>query len=108
MPHRCIRCSKLHESGALALRQGCECGAKVFIYLSDRKDAAHLGDTKWIESELAHIVEKTDAPVTLEVENVRVLNKGVFELDINSLVKNPLVVRDEDGVYYIRLERRRK
>jgi len=66
-------------------------------------EAGKLGDTKWIESELASIVKKTNAPITLDVENVRVLKQGIFELDIQSLVKNPVVVKDEDGVYYIRL-----
>ena len=108
MPHKCVRCNKLHAAGSLALKNGCDCGAKVFVFLSD-KDAEHeLGDMKWIEHELAHIAKKTDAPVTLDVENVRVLNRGTFELDVNSLIRNPLVVKDEDGVYYIRLSRRKR
>lgn len=103
MPHKCVRCSNLFESGAIELKQGCGCGSKVFLFLQNKDDGAHLGDTKWIEKELANIVEKSDGPVTLDVENVRVLNKGVFELDIASLMKNPVVIRDDDGIYYIRL-----
>ena len=107
MPHRCVRCNKLHPQGSLALRKGCDCGAKVFIYVSDEAASEKLGDIKWIEQELAHIVEKTAAPVTLDTENVRVLRQGIFELDISSIIKNPLVVKDEDGVYYIRLGRKK-
>ncbi|MFA6035823.1 MAG: hypothetical protein WC759_02600, partial [Candidatus Micrarchaeia archaeon] len=61
------------------------------------------GDVKWIEKELAHIVSKTDAPITLEVENVNIPDRGIFELDINSFAINPVVVKDVDGIYYIRL-----
>ncbi|VVC02687.1 Zn-ribbon containing protein [Candidatus Burarchaeum australiense] len=103
MPHKCVRCNQLHTAGSLALRNGCECGSKVFVYLSDEDAQRELGDMKWIEHELAHIVEKNASPISLEVENVRVLTKGIFELDVNSLVKNPIVIKDEDGVYYIRL-----
>jgi len=108
MPHKCVRCSKLHEVGSLALRNGCECGAKVFIYLSEQDAERELGDMRWIERELAHITRNSNAPVTLDVENVHVLNKGVFELDVNSLIRNPIVVKDVDGVYYIRLGGKRK
>jgi hypothetical protein len=103
MPHKCVRCSKLFESGSNELKHGCGCGSKVFLFLQNKDDAAHLGDTKWIEGELANIVKQSDAPVTLDVENVRVLNKGVFELDISSLMKNPVVIKDDEGIYYIRL-----
>ncbi|RLG19957.1 hypothetical protein DRN67_01250 [Candidatus Micrarchaeota archaeon] len=107
MPHKCVRCNKVHPDGSLALKQGCECGAKVFIYLSGDSAGEEFGDTKWIEQELAHIVEKTAAPVTLDAENVRVLRQGIFELDINSIIKNPLVVKDENGVYYIRFSKKK-
>ena len=107
MPHRCVRCSKTYSEGSFALKSGCDCGAKVFIFLSDDAVDADLGDTKWIEEELAHIVKKTAAPVTLDAENVRVLSQGIFELDINSIIKNPLVVKDENGIYYIRFSKKK-
>jgi len=108
MPHKCVRCGNLHEVGSLALRNGCECGAKVFIYLSEQDAERELGDMRWIERELAHITRKSNAPVTLDVENVRVMTRGIFELDVNSLIKNPVVVKDVDGVYYIKLGGKKK
>jgi len=105
MPHKCVRCSRLYEAGALALKEGCECGSKVFLFLKQEGDEEKIGDVKWIEKELAHIVNKADAPITLEVENVNIADRGVFELDINSLAINPVVVKDVDGIYYIRLGR---
>ncbi|MDE1798198.1 MAG: hypothetical protein KGH63_02220 [Candidatus Micrarchaeota archaeon] len=37
------------------------------------------------------------------VENVRQLSRGVYELELRSLSDGPMVVRDADGVYYVRL-----
>jgi len=108
MPHKCVRCNKFHSEGSMALKKGCDCGSKVFIYLSKKDADTKLGDTAWIERELAHIVKKTEAPVTLDVENVHVLQQGVFELDLSSIVKDPRVIQDEDGVYYIRLGKKKE
>ncbi len=95
----------MYEAGALALKEGCECGSKVFLFLKQEGDEEKIGDVKWIEKELAHIVNKAEAPITLEVENVNIADRGVFELDISSLAINPVVVKDVDGIYYIRLGR---
>lgn len=38
-----------------------------------------------------------------EVENVRLLESGVFEVDVLSLAKNPLVLKDQNDVYYVKL-----
>ncbi len=50
-------------------------------------------------------VEK-NKPLTMEigVENVIIHEKGSYELDINSLMQgNPLVIKSEHGVFYIRI-----
>ncbi|MCX8163408.1 MAG: Zn-ribbon domain-containing protein [Candidatus Micrarchaeota archaeon] len=38
-----------------------------------------------------------------EVENIRQIQKGVFEVNLFSLQNGPVVVKDEDEVYYVRL-----
>jgi len=38
-----------------------------------------------------------------EIENVRLLESGVFEVDVLSLAKNPLVLKDQNDVYYVKL-----
>lgn len=37
------------------------------------------------------------------IENIRQVAKGVFELDVGALGAGPLVIRDENGIYYVRL-----
>ncbi len=40
-----------------------------------------------------------------EVENIRVLEKGSYELDLESLMKgDPLVVRSQGGIYYVKIQ----
>lgn len=38
-----------------------------------------------------------------EVENVRQLQKGVYEVNVRALTDGPIVLRDSEGVYYVRL-----
>ncbi|HLC47718.1 MAG TPA: Zn-ribbon containing protein [Candidatus Norongarragalinales archaeon] len=59
--------------------------------------------------EASEILEQKQpgAPASLEekgVENITILEKGRYLLDINSLMSgNPLVIRSEHGVFYIRI-----
>ncbi len=38
-----------------------------------------------------------------DVENIKIVTEGVFAVDINALSKNPVVLKDEEGIYYVRL-----
>jgi predicted nucleic acid-binding Zn-ribbon protein len=109
MPHKCVRCSKIYEEGDVDyLSIGCPCGSKVFLFTNGKNDLEQMDDVKWIEEELAGIVKSTHRSISLEVENVRVLQNGIFEIDVSSLLKNPVVVKDSEGVYYLRLPKAKK
>lgn len=111
MPHRCIRCGKDYSGDAMELIRGCGCGARIFLYMKKKEDLKKAGEMDWLQSELRKIDEKrTGAPVTIEIENVRMLEKGVFELDLASLIINrdPVVVKDSYGVYYVKLPEKKR
>ncbi|MFH0927373.1 MAG: Zn-ribbon containing protein [Candidatus Micrarchaeota archaeon] len=38
-----------------------------------------------------------------KIENILQIKRGVFEVDLLGLKNGPLVVRDQEGVYYVRL-----
>jgi len=38
-----------------------------------------------------------------DVENIKVVTEGVFSIDLNALSKNPVVLKDEEGIYYVRI-----
>lgn len=128
MPHKCVRCGRVLASNSPELLKGCGCGSRVFVFLRDdqvtlkeleasgitpteeqKEKAPEEGiDSKelaWLEEELSPLaVEK---PVSIDydaAENLRVLEQGSYELNVSSLMRgDPLVVKSEKGVYYIRL-----
>jgi predicted nucleic acid-binding Zn-ribbon protein len=38
-----------------------------------------------------------------DIENIKVLTQGVFLLDVNAISKSPVVLKDEDEIYYVKL-----
>jgi predicted nucleic acid-binding Zn-ribbon protein len=38
-----------------------------------------------------------------DVENIKILREGVFLVDIKALSQSPVVLKDEEGVYYVKL-----
>ncbi|MBI2445977.1 hypothetical protein HYV43_06325 [Candidatus Micrarchaeota archaeon] len=62
-------------------------------------------DYGWLEDELAFLSK--DKPVSVEVdavENLRILEKGAYEIDLPSLFKGePLVIKSDQHVYYVKL-----
>ena len=50
-------------------------------------------------------IEDEDKPVILDLESVRVLNPGKFEIDIVSLMnRKPIVFKLQEGKYLIDIE----
>jgi predicted nucleic acid-binding Zn-ribbon protein len=119
MPHQCIHCGKLIKAGSKELFDGCEkCGGKFFFYIREeifekKKRDIELPvefqklDKKKVEEEVRDIlkIEDEDEPVILDLESVRVVNPGKFELDLVSLFnRKPIVFKLEEGKYIIDLE----
>jgi len=38
-----------------------------------------------------------------DVENIKIVTEGVFLVDVNALSKNPVVLKDDDGVYFVKI-----
>lgn len=38
-----------------------------------------------------------------DIENIKVLTQGVFLLDVRAIAKDPVVLKDEDEIYYVKL-----
>lgn len=95
---------------------GCsKCGSHFFFYLKDeqiKKIKEHPikiaeEDKKQIEKdirEMAGITEE-DTPVILDIESVRVVGPGKFEIDLVNLFRKdrPLIYKLEEGKYIIDL-----
>ncbi|MBS3074823.1 hypothetical protein J4429_00030 [Candidatus Pacearchaeota archaeon] len=114
MPHKCTQCGKLYPDAASELLKGCECGSKFFYYIREEKFhelqdiVTELKDIDkiQIEKDIREVTEqKPDEPVILDLESVKIIEPGKFEIDILNLFskKRVLVYELEEGKYIIDL-----
>src|SRR4030042_480769 len=123
MPHRCVKCGKIYLDASQEILTGCGCGARFFYYIKQEKlDEIELGKTNevqdkikeldktdkvQIEKEIREItgIEELEMPVILDLESVKVISPGKFEIDIVNLFnkKRPLIYKLEEGKYIIDL-----
>ena len=116
MPHQCVRCSSMFKDGAKEILQGCSCGARLFFYIKKKqieegkKLVSDLSDKdkESIEKDISEILhiknEDLNKPVVLDIEAIRVMKPGKYELDLVHLFKkDPLIIKLEEGKYMIDL-----
>ena len=117
MPHQCVRCNTFYEDGAKELLNGCSCGGRLFFFIKKEKledmrkitENVNLTikDKEQIEQDVFDLVGSEidrDQPVILDLEAIRVLRPGKYELDLVHLFKKePLIFKLEDGKYMIDL-----
>lgn len=99
MPSKCLKCGKEYENDSPELLYGCDCGARVFIFL---KQDEKITDFQF--NVASSLNDNVSSPIVIkfEAENVAVLKKGSYAMDINSLLKGePVVVKNSQGVYYL-------
>lgn len=120
MPHQCVHCSKIIDVGSKEILEGCDsCGGKFFFYIRDeqveriRKSKEELipefnsVDKVKVEEDVRSIlkIEDESKPVILDLESIRVLKPGKFEIDIVSLMnRKPIVFKIQEGKYLIDIE----
>jgi len=99
------------------LLEGCQnCGGKFFFYIREEqleqiKEAPIIEipeqDKKRIEQDVREMAGITDAeaPVILDLESIRAIGSGKFEIDLANLFKKdrPLIYKMEEGKYIIDL-----
>ena len=117
MPHQCVRCNTFYDDGAKELLKGCSCGGKLFFFIkkekmADMKKLAEdvtltIKEKEQIEQDIFDLVGSEidrDQPVILDLEAIRIVRPGKYELDLVHLFKNePLIFKLEDGKYMIDL-----
>ena len=93
MPHQCVRCNTFYDDGAQEIIKGCSCGGKLFFYVRNEAlkkaetQVAKLSkeDKKQIEKDVFEIIGDNpdkDSAVVLDLESIKVLKPGKFELDL--------------------------
>jgi len=118
-PHQCVHCSKIYPIASKELLEGCnECGGHFFFYIRDEQlekikenpsEALEIPaeEKKKIERDIRDMagIEEESAPVILDLESVRIIGDGKFEIDVVNLFnkKRPLIYKLEEGKYIIDL-----
>ena len=128
MPSRCTRCGKHHPDDApYLLQKGCDCGSRFFFFVKEEslvqaeREISRLTpeDVATIEKDIRFIVSETehdaedDETVVLDVEAIRVIKPGTYQIDLTNLFsQKPIVIRIGSGKYKIDLatmmDRRKK
>ncbi|MGM5481273.1 MAG: Zn-ribbon domain-containing protein [Nanobdellota archaeon] len=120
MPHQCVSCGTMFDDGSKEILHGCSsCGGKLFFYVKkDRlkemeKEQQQILDLsadekQQIEDDVYDILGDdvdTDKPVILDIESIKILKPGQYELDLVNLFqqKHPLIYKLQDGKYVIDL-----
>lgn len=115
MPHQCVRCNTFYDDGNEAILKGCSCGAKLFFFIKKARleklqqaaveaPPVNAEERKQIESDVLDVlgVSEPEEPVVLDLESVRVLKPGKYEIDLVHLFKGePLIFKLADGKYII-------
>jgi len=115
MPHQCVRCNTFYDDGAKEILQGCKCGGRLFFYvkkeaLEKAKEVSFNLTTKekqQIEKDVFELIGQDvtkQEPVVLDLESIRILKPGKYELDLVHLFKKrPLIYKLAEGKYMIDL-----
>lgn len=115
MPHRCVHCGEIYSAGSKEILAGCsKCGGHFFFYIRDEylkniKDIPEIPaqEKKQVERQIREMagITEDEVPVILDLESVRVVGSGKFEIDIVNLLnkKRPLIYKLEEGKYIIDL-----
>jgi len=116
MSHQCVHCGRIIPSGSNEILRGCSsCGSHFFVYIKEEDLKNELEELplrnttsqekRKIEKEIREIsgITEEDKPVILNLESIRALEEGKFEIDLVHLLnKNrPLIYKIEEGKYFI-------
>ena len=122
MPHQCTKCGIVFPDGSKEVLIGCSCGSRFFYYIKQERmdslerekeiqekiEQLNKADKIQIEQDIREITgmdREPDKPVILDLESVKVIEPGKFEIDIINLLskKRPLIYKLEEGKYIIDL-----
>ena len=102
MPHKCANCEHIFEDGAAEILDGCpNCGWNKFLYVPAESETEDVPDTETQVGEQEAVEKKSD----LQVESIRILDKGSYELNLEALLEREEIIMSvkEDGRYIVHL-----
>jgi predicted nucleic acid-binding Zn-ribbon protein len=100
--HKCTKCGTEYETEELVNMKGCaKCGSTLFIFSKSKK----LSNIELDDEKINAIEQKIKNNPKEILADVKVIDNGIFSININTLSKDkPIVVEGEEGVYYIKFK----
>ncbi len=127
MLHKCVKCGKVYDNKDSALLFGCECGTRLFmVFKGDDSNPIAPTEYEAVREKLEHAtvglqqekplvlrVERAKSnehrPLEDEVENVKVFERGCYEINVESLMRgSPIVIKTDKEVYYVQMPKAKK
>ncbi len=125
MSHKCIRCGAMYEDGDATILRGCPaCGSIFFLYIKAPEDLEKVEkierelkkrDTT-LEKEIKKQIEKKVEEekkvkpkreveeIKFGVETIRIPKEGIYEINLDALMKSrPVIVLERGKVYFVHL-----
>jgi len=114
--HRCIRCGTIYTDTDNSILKGCTCGSHFFFFVKSEQEALKVDKMEKelemketsLEKEITKQLKKAKskkAPKKLKIETVRIPREGVYEINIDALMKKkPLIILQKEGIYLIHLD----
>ncbi|MCD6227845.1 hypothetical protein J7J90_05125 [Candidatus Micrarchaeota archaeon] len=82
--YKCIVCGRTYPND-YDITKPCKCGSKILVKINDKKG-------------------EPDISFDGRVENITVKTKGIFEININSIItEKTIVIKDESNIYYVKV-----
>lgn len=102
--HKCTKCGKEYEIEELANLKGCSCGSTLFVFTKNKNINKIELDEHKIE-EIERKIKSSQNDIS-DTADVKVLDNGIFTINIEALLKNkPVVIEGEEGVYFIKFNK---
>jgi predicted nucleic acid-binding Zn-ribbon protein len=122
-----VRCGNVYQDNDSSILKGCSCGSTFFLYMRTPQDAVKIEKIeeelktkktslekeikrkiKIKKAEMKKIKEKIKPKrfrvIEFGIETVRIPREGVYEIDIDALMKKqPLIILEKGRVYFIHL-----
>jgi predicted nucleic acid-binding Zn-ribbon protein len=122
-----VRCGAIYQDNDSSILRGCsKCGSIFFLYLKTPQDAVEAKEIEreleakdtTLEKELTKKIEeekrkevpeekvegRKERKIEFGVETVRIPREGVYEINLDALMKKrPLIILEKGKVYFIHL-----
>lgn len=116
--HRCVKCGTVYGNADNSILTGCnKCGSNYFFYLRSEKDVEQVMEMQkelekketTFEKEIDKQIKKIKSRRKVRtkkfgIETIRIPAEGVYEINIDGLMKRrPLIILEKKRAYIIHL-----